>query len=153
MTILWNKNCAMRKKIQWKWNKLRGKWQYFICGVNHVGKEDKTPNLGPFTGNPVVKQIPSDPTKVWWIIELFLETTSLRCYARRLICIIFEIKENMIVVLRCWNGWMSVLFVQITKKGVKPGTSASSKYFHSTKRNVLRDTTASNINRSVVSVS
>jgi hypothetical protein len=27
-------------------------------------KEDKTPNLGPFTENPVVKQILSDPTKV-----------------------------------------------------------------------------------------
>jgi len=27
-------------------------------------KTDKTPNLGPFTGNPGVKQIPSDPMKV-----------------------------------------------------------------------------------------
>jgi hypothetical protein len=27
-------------------------------------KEDKTPNLGRFTGNPGVKQILSDPTKV-----------------------------------------------------------------------------------------
>jgi hypothetical protein len=27
-------------------------------------KEDRTPNLGPFTGNPGVKQILSDPTKV-----------------------------------------------------------------------------------------
>jgi hypothetical protein len=27
-------------------------------------KENKTPNLGPFTGNPGVKQILSDPTKV-----------------------------------------------------------------------------------------
>jgi hypothetical protein len=26
------------KKIQWKWNKLRGKWQYFKCGGNHKGK-------------------------------------------------------------------------------------------------------------------
>jgi hypothetical protein len=34
-------------------------------------KEDKTPNLGPFTGNPGVKQIPCDPTKVSEIIELF----------------------------------------------------------------------------------
>jgi hypothetical protein len=31
---------------------------------NHVGKEDKTPNLGLFTGNPGAKQILSDPTKV-----------------------------------------------------------------------------------------
>jgi hypothetical protein len=27
-------------------------------------REDKTPNLGPFTGNPGMKQILSDPTKV-----------------------------------------------------------------------------------------
>ena len=27
-------------------------------------KTDKTPNLGPFTGNPGVKQISSDPMKV-----------------------------------------------------------------------------------------
>ena len=27
-------------------------------------KTDKTPNLWPFTANPGVKQIPSDPTKV-----------------------------------------------------------------------------------------
>jgi hypothetical protein len=27
-------------------------------------KEDKTPNLGPFTENPGVKQILSDPTKM-----------------------------------------------------------------------------------------
>jgi hypothetical protein len=34
-------------------------------------KEDKTPNLGHSTGNPGVKQIPSGPTKVSEIIELF----------------------------------------------------------------------------------
>ena len=33
---------------------------------------DKTPNLGPFTGNPGVKQIPSDPTKVSQVSGLFL---------------------------------------------------------------------------------
>jgi hypothetical protein len=33
-------------------------------------KEGKTPNLGPFTGNPGVKQILSDPTKVSEITEL-----------------------------------------------------------------------------------
>jgi hypothetical protein len=27
-------------------------------------KEDKTPKLGPFTGNPGVKQILTDPTKM-----------------------------------------------------------------------------------------
>jgi hypothetical protein len=34
-------------------------------------KEYKTPNLAPFTGNPVVKQIRSDQTKVSKIIQLF----------------------------------------------------------------------------------
>jgi hypothetical protein len=34
-------------------------------------KEDRTPNLEPFIGNPGVKQIPCDPTKVSGIIELF----------------------------------------------------------------------------------
>jgi hypothetical protein len=40
-------------------------------GATTFVKEDKTPNLGSFTGNPGVKQIPSDPTKMLEIIELF----------------------------------------------------------------------------------
>jgi hypothetical protein len=37
--------------------------------TSHAGattwvKEEKTPNLGPFTGNPGLKQILSDPTRV-----------------------------------------------------------------------------------------
>jgi len=35
-------------------------------------KTDKTPNLGPYTRNPGVKQIPSDPTKVSQVTGLFL---------------------------------------------------------------------------------
>ena len=38
-------------------------------------KTDKTPNLGPFTGNPGVKQIPSDLTKVSQVTGLFLGDT------------------------------------------------------------------------------
>ena len=38
-------------------------------------KTDKTPNLGTFTGNPGVKQIPSDPTKVSQVTGLFLGDT------------------------------------------------------------------------------
>ena len=38
-------------------------------------KTDKTPNLGPFIGNPGVKQIPSDPTKVSQVTGLFLGDT------------------------------------------------------------------------------
>jgi len=36
---------------------------------------DKTPNLGTFTGNPGVKQIPSDPTKVSQVTGLCLGDT------------------------------------------------------------------------------
>ena len=35
-------------------------------------KTDKTSNLGPFTRNPGVKQIPSDPTEVSQVTGLFL---------------------------------------------------------------------------------
>jgi hypothetical protein len=128
MTILREKQkLCCEKQIQWKWNKLEESDNTSNAGATTWVKEDKTPNLGSITGNPGVKQILSDPTKVWWIIEFLSETTCLRCYARRLICFIFKIKENMIVVLRGWNGWMSVLFLQLTKKkkGVKPGTSSS----------------------------
>jgi len=38
-------------------------------------KTDKTTNLGPFTGNPGVKQIPSNPTKVSQVTRLFLGDT------------------------------------------------------------------------------
>jgi hypothetical protein len=53
--------------------------------------EDKTPNLGPFTGNPGVKQILSDPTKVSEIIELlfrdnFFEMLSVLFSKSRKIC-------------------------------------------------------------------
>ena len=40
-------------------------------------KTDKTPNLGPFTGNAGVKQIPSDPMKVSQVTGLFLGDTFL----------------------------------------------------------------------------
>jgi hypothetical protein len=57
--------------IQWKWNKLEESDNTSNAGATTWVKEDKTPNLGPFPGNPGVKQILSDPTKMWWIIELF----------------------------------------------------------------------------------
>jgi hypothetical protein len=42
-----------------------------IGGTATWGKIDKTPTLGQFTGNPGVKQIPSDPTQVSEVAELF----------------------------------------------------------------------------------
>jgi hypothetical protein len=40
-------------------------------GATRWVKQDKTTNLGTFTGNPGVKQIPRDPTKVSDTTELF----------------------------------------------------------------------------------
>jgi hypothetical protein len=34
------------------------------AGATMQVNEDKTPNLGPYTGNPGAKEILSDPTKV-----------------------------------------------------------------------------------------
>jgi hypothetical protein len=60
------------KKIQWKCNKLEESDNTSNAGATRWLKENKTPNLGPFTGSLGVKLILSDPTKVWWIIELFV---------------------------------------------------------------------------------
>ena len=57
-------------------------------------KTDKTPNLSPFTGNPGVKQIPSDPTKVSQV------THSLICCVRKRIDITYKIRKSMLLVLR-----------------------------------------------------
>ena len=37
----------------------------------HVVKRYKSPILGPYTGNPWVKQSPSDPTNVSEVVEVF----------------------------------------------------------------------------------
>jgi hypothetical protein len=42
-----------------------------IVGTATWGKVNKTPTLEEFTGNPGVKQIPSDPTQVSDVAELF----------------------------------------------------------------------------------
>jgi len=46
-----------------------------VLTVSAWVKTDKTPNLGPFTRNPGVKQISSDPTKVSQVTGLFLGDT------------------------------------------------------------------------------
>jgi hypothetical protein len=40
-------------------------------GATNWGVNDKTPNLGHFTGNSGVKEIPSDPSNVSEVTELF----------------------------------------------------------------------------------
>ena len=63
-------------------------------------KTDKTPNLGPFTGNPGVKQIPSDLMEVLQVTGPFLETHSSICCVRKRIYITYKIRKSMLLGLR-----------------------------------------------------
>ena len=62
-------------------------------------KTDKTPNLGPFTGNPGVKRIPSDPTKVSQVTGLFLGDTFFDMLCEETY-ITYKIRKSMLLVLR-----------------------------------------------------
>jgi hypothetical protein len=66
MTILWEKQklCHEKKKYSERETSSEESNNTSNVGATTRVKEGKTPNLGPFTGNPGVKQIPSDPTKV-----------------------------------------------------------------------------------------
>ena len=63
-------------------------------------KTDKTPNLGPFTRYPGVKQIPSDLTKVSHVTGLFLGDKFFVCCVRKRIYITYKIRKSMLFVLR-----------------------------------------------------
>ena len=63
-------------------------------------KTDKTPNLGPITGNPGVKQIPSDPTKVSQVTGPFLGDTFLIRCVRKQIYVTYKIRKSILLVLR-----------------------------------------------------
>jgi hypothetical protein len=54
------------------------------------GKVDKTPTLGQFTGNPGVKQIPSDPTPVSEVAELFFGNSFFDMLCQLCICVVPE---------------------------------------------------------------
>jgi hypothetical protein len=70
-----------------------------------------------------VKQISSDPTEVSEIIELFFGDNFLEMLSKETNLYYFQ---NQGKYDSSSNGWMPVLFVQITKKGVKLGTFVSS---------------------------
>jgi hypothetical protein len=46
-----------------------------MWGATNWGVNDKMPNLGHFTGNSAVKEIPSDPSNVSKVTELFFGDT------------------------------------------------------------------------------
>ena len=90
-----------------------------------MGKTDKTPNLGPFTGNPGVKQIPSDPTKLSQVTGLFLGDTFFDMLCEKMNRYYLQNQEKYVTGskgLKCSRN-EKIFF---NKKEVKLGTSASS---------------------------
>jgi len=71
-------------------------------------KADKTPNLGPFTRNSGVKQIPSDLTNVSQITELFLGDTFFDMLCEETNRFTYKFRKSMLLVLSGRNGRMSL---------------------------------------------
>jgi hypothetical protein len=67
---------------------------------NHVGKRRQKTKFRTFYWKSRGETNSICPNKSVINNRNFSDTTSLRYYARRLICIIFKIKENMLAVLR-----------------------------------------------------
>jgi hypothetical protein len=95
------------------------------AGATTWVKEDKMQNLGPFTGNPGVKQITCDPTKVSGIIELFFGDNFFQMLCKETNWYYFQ---NQGKYDSCSKGlkWVDVSVVQFTIKVVKLGTFVSS---------------------------
>ena len=83
-------------------------------GVSTWVKTDKTPNLGPFTGNPGVKQIPSDLTKVSQVTGLFLEDTFFDMLCEETNLYYLQNQENYVT---CSKGlkWSDVTVAEMKK--------------------------------------
>jgi hypothetical protein len=72
-------------------------------GVTNWRVNDKTPNLGHFTGNSGVKEIPSVPSHQMCLKlqNSFFGDYFSKFYVRRLICTAYKIMKNMADVIRC----------------------------------------------------
>ena len=73
-------------------------------------KTDKTQNLGPFTGNPGVKQILSDPTKVSQVTELFLGDTLFDMLCEETNLYYLQNQEKYVSILLTKSGKVCYLF-------------------------------------------
>jgi hypothetical protein len=78
-------------------------------------KTDNTPNLGPFTGNPGVKQIPSDPMKVSQVTGLFLGDTFLDMLCEETNLYYLQNQEKYVT---CSKGfkWSDITVAEMKKK-------------------------------------
>ena len=77
-------------------------------------KTDKTPNLGPFTGNPWVKKIPSDPTKVSQVTGFFLGDTFFNMLCEEMNLYYLQNQEKYVT---CSTGlkWSDVTVAEMKK--------------------------------------
>jgi len=92
-------------------------------------KTDKTPNLGQFTGNPGVKQIPSDPTKISQVTGPFLRDKFFDMLCEETNRYYLQNQEKYVTGSKGLK-WSDVTVAEMNfffnKKEVKLGTSASS---------------------------
>jgi hypothetical protein len=87
-------------------------------------KEDNMPNLGCFTGNPGVKQIPSDPTKVSEIIELFFRNNFFEMLSKKTNLYYFQNQGKYYISSKGFK-WVDVSAVCATQKTKKSETRYS----------------------------
>jgi hypothetical protein len=71
------------------------------AGATNWGVNDKRPNLRHFTGNSGLKEIPSDPSNVSEVTELFFRYTFSKFYVKRLFVLPTKSGKNMANVTRC----------------------------------------------------
>jgi hypothetical protein len=109
MTILWEKQkLCHEKKIQWKWNKLLGKWQYFRYGGNHVGKRTQNAKFRTFywkSRDETNSIWPNKNVIINWTFfgDNFFE---MLCKETNLYCV--QNKGKYASISKGLNGWMSV---------------------------------------------
>jgi len=79
---------------------------------------DKTPNLGPFTGNRGVKQIPSDPTKISQVTGLLLGDTFFDMLCEETNRYYLQNQEKYVTGSKELK-WSDVTVAEIKKKSIK----------------------------------
>ena len=113
-------------------------------------KTDKTPNLGPFTGNPGVKQILSDPTKVSQVTGLFLGDTFFDMLCEETNLYYLQNQEKYVTGSKGLK-WSDVTAAEIKKKIsiilMRQVRKDKLKKCHSTRRNISRGITPSSTTR------
>jgi hypothetical protein len=142
--ILWEKQkFCHKKKIQWKWNKLQGKWQYFKCGGNQVGKRRQNAKFTTFYCKSRGETNSTWPNKSVISNRTFFGDNFFEMLCKETNLYYFQNQGKYTSSSKDLNGWMSV------GHNWKEKIIIILQYCHSTNRNVSRDITDSSITRSL----